>query len=354
MANDLLNPPEIESVGMRRATGSSVRGAAGSEGQGSDGHELDALLGKAFQQKSLFSDLFDNVHDLFFPQKLPPLELTSRPIAVADPMAVKRNPASVAISAGLNIGVLLLLFFVFRKQIVQAVPPKLLADIPVDISAWKPKTPKAGNMGGGGGGGDHSIVEASKGKLPKIAPKPLMKPQVQTVDKPIIPMQPAIEVQPNLKLPDNPNMPNLGVLTSHNSVVLSNGQGSRGGIGSGSGGGVGSGNGNGFGPGDGGNVGGGLRHVGDGVSAPTVSYSVDAEFSDEARRAKYEGIVLVSAIVTPQGETVNVHVVRSLGMGLDEKAVEAVRQYKWHPAMDQKTHTAVSVPVTVEVRFRLY
>ncbi|HEY9126236.1 MAG TPA: energy transducer TonB [Acidobacteriaceae bacterium] len=346
MANDLLNPPETEIKESQRRVPSA---AATSED-----HQLDALLGKAFEQKSIFADLFDNIHDLFFPPKLPPLELTSTPIAVADPMAVKRSPVSFAISAAINIGIILICLFAFRKQIAQVIPPKLLSNIDVNIAPWKPKTPKTGNIGGGGGGGSHDIVEASKGKLPKIAPKPLMKPQVQTVEKPKIPMTPAIDVQTNIKLPDNPNMPNLGVLTSHNNVVLSNGQGSRGGIGTGSGGGVGSGNGNGFGPGTGGNVGGGLRQVGNGVSEPKLVSYVEAEFSDEARRAKYEGTVVISLIVDAQGNPQNIRVARSLGMGLDEKAIEAVRQYKFKPAVDASTGKPVPVPISVQVNFRLY
>lgn len=327
-----------------------MRNTAGNTGED---HDLDALMGRAFEQKSIFADLFDNIHDLFFPEKLPPLELTSTPVAVADPMAVKRSPVSLAISAGINIGIILILFFAFRKQIVAVVAPKL-ANIDVNISAWKPTTSKPGNIGGGGGGGSHDIVEASKGKLPKIAPKPLMKPQVQTVKDPIIPIQPAIDVQQNIKLPDNPNMPNLGVLNSHNNVVLSNGQGSRGGIGTGSGGGVGSGTGNGFGPGSGGNVGGGVRQVGNGVTAPKLVSYVEAEFSDEARRAKYEGTVVISLIVDAQGNPQNIRVARSLGMGLDEKAIEAVRQYKFKPAIEASSGKAVPVLINVQVNFRLY
>jgi len=137
-------------------------------------------------------------------------------------------------------------------------------------------------------------------------------------------------------------------------TLASNGQGAHGGMGTGQNGGLGSGNGNGYGPGTGGNVGGGLRRVGDGVSAPKVIFSVEAEFSDEARRAKYEGVVLISLIVDAQGNPQNVHVARSLGMGLDEKAIEAVKQYKFKPAVDQKTGKPVPVPVNFEVGFHLY
>ena len=92
--------------------------------------------------------------------------------------------------------------------------------------------------------------------------------------------------------------------------------------------------------------------MGGGVSAPVPLNQVEAEFSDEARRAKYQGVCLISLIVDAQGNPQNPHVVRALGMGLDEKAIEAVKKYKFKPAM--KGNTPVPVMITVEVNFRLY
>lgn len=350
MANDLLNPPETES--STPGSGNGHTGGAASAAPAESGHELDAFLGKAFEERPIWKDLFDNVHDFFFPPKLPPLELTSTPIAVADPMAVKRSPLSLAISAGINLGILALLLFAFRNQIAPVVKTVTLGN--VDIAAWKPTTPKSGKIGGGGGGGAHELIPANKGHLPKIEKNPILQPTPVQIDKPKIPMQSAIDVQSNIKLPDNPNLPLVGMTNSPNVTLASSGPGSGGGMGGGSNGGLGSGNGNGFGPGTGGNVGGGLRRVGDGVSAPQLVHSVEAEFSDEARRAKYEGTVVVSIIVDAQGNPQSIHVSRTLGMGLDEKAIEAVKQYKFKPAIDQKTGKPVPVMVSVEVRFRLY
>ncbi len=104
-----------------------------------------------------------------------------------------------------------------------------------------------------------------KGKLPKIQKNPIVPPQVQAIDHPLLPMQAAIDVQKNITLPDNPMLPNIGVTRSTNVTLASNGSGSGGGMGSGSGGGLGSGQGNGYGPGKGGGAGGGLYHVGGGV-----------------------------------------------------------------------------------------
>jgi TonB family protein len=124
-------------------------------------------------------------------------------------------------------------------------------------------------------------------------------------------------------------------------------------LGNGSGSGLGNGRGSGVGSGEGGNIGGGLYRVGGGVSAPQALNSVEAEFSDEARRAKYQGVCLISLIVDAQGNPQNPRVVRALGMGLDEKAIEAVKKYKFKPAM-KDGKTPVPVMITVEVNFRLY
>jgi protein TonB len=80
------------------------------------GHELDAFLGKAFEEKPFWKELYDNVHDVLFPPKLPPLELTSTPIPVADPMAVKRSPLSIGISVAVKRSILALLLYAFRDK----------------------------------------------------------------------------------------------------------------------------------------------------------------------------------------------------------------------------------------------
>jgi TonB family protein len=205
-------------------------------------------------------------------------------------------------------------------------------------------------MGGGGGGGNHEILEVSKGKLPKFAKTQITPPQILRLDNPKLAVEPTV-VMPPIPLP-NANMPDLGIPQSPQVAFSSQGSGSGSGFGSGAGGGIGSGNGNGIGPGTGGGYGGGLYHVGGGVSNPILIYAPDPEFSDEARRAKYQGVCVVGLIVDPTGNPQRVHVVRPLGMGLDEKALEAVRQYKFKPALYKGK--AVAVEVDIEVNFRIY
>lgn len=314
------------------------------------GHELDAFLGRAFDERPIWVVLWESIKDVFFPVKLPPLELTSQPIPVPDRMAVKPNPWAIGISSAVNLTILAVLLFFVGRKVLEAVKPQLMGTN-IDISDYTaPKSKVA--AGGGGGGGDHSLIEASKGKLPQKAPDPVLAPQAQVIEKPKLPEPPTINVQKELMLPDN-NMPMIGMHNSSNVQLASNGSGANGGMGSGSHGGLGSGTGNGVGPGSGGNYGGGLYQVGGRVSAPTPIYSPDPEFSDEARRAKYQGVCMVSLIVDAQGNPQNIHVVQTLGMGLDEKAIEAVQKWKFKPAM-KDGRTPVPVMITVEVDFHLY
>ncbi len=96
-----------------------------------------------------------------------------------------------------------------------------------------------------------------------------------------------------------------------------------------------------------------IYKIGGHISAPVLIHRVTADYSDEARRAKYQGVCLVRLIVDKNGEPQNVHVVRALGMGLDEKAIEAVKQYRFKPAMNDGK-TPVPAMITIEVDFRLY
>ena len=117
-----------------------------------------------------------------------------------------------------------------------------------------------------------------------------------------------------------------------------------------SGGGVGSGEGGSFAPADA-RPGGGVYRVGGGVSNPTLVYKVEAVYSERAQKAKVQGTVLLYLQVDPSGKAINMRVLHSLGLGLDEKAMEAVKQWKFRPGL--KDGTPVTVEAQVEVNFRL-
>lgn len=88
------------------------------------------------------------------------------------------------------------------------------------------------------------------------------------------------------------------------------------------------------------------------MSAPKLIYFPKPAYTEKGRRAKYQGVCVIATIVDTKGRPQRVHVVRHLGMGLDEKAIEAVRQYKFTPAM--KGGKPVDVEVRIEVNFRIY
>lgn len=93
-------------------------------------------------------------------------------------------------------------------------------------------------------------------------------------------------------------------------------------------------------------------HVGGDVTAPRAIYTPNPEFSEAARKAGYQGTCVLSLIVGADGKPRDVSVVRKLGMQLDEKAVEAVRNWTFEPA--RKNGQPVAVPIEVEVSFHLY
>jgi protein TonB len=220
-----------------------------------------------------------------------------------------------------------------------------------DISPYV-APPSEDKLHGGGGGGNRDQIEASKGAPPKFADEQFTPPvRVIHNQNPALPMNPTVIGPPQVKLAQN--MPLLGDPYSHNvNGPESNGIGSGGGIGSGSGGGVGSGRGPGVGPGWGGGFGGGAYHVGGGVSAPRLIEKTEPEYSEEGRKTKTQGTVVVECVVGPDGRVHSTRVVKSLGMGLDEKALEALRYWKFEPS--RKDGQPVSVLVNVEVNFRLY
>ncbi len=309
-------------------------------------------------EQSWFRSLTSNLRDVLFPEKLPPLHLTSKPVKVRDIWGEydnkKQATATSVVVHILMVGALIGVSYIGKKTYDVVKKQENVTLIAPDLSTYIPTTTKptltAG--GGGGGGGDRDKLQAPKGKLPKQSMEQITPPAVVVRnDNPKLAVEPSVVIPPTMKVADN-HMPNLGDPMSKISGPPSNGVGSGGGIGSGSGGGVGSGSGPGVGPGSGGGIGGGVFRVGGGVSAPRVLYQPDPEYSEEARKAKYQGTVVLWLIVDPSGRPRDVRVARSLGMGLDQKAIEAVKQWKFEPA--QKDGRPVAVQINVEVNFRLY
>jgi protein TonB len=291
------------------------------------------------REEGVFASLISSFRDVFFPPKLPPLVLESTPIAVPDRMAVKRSPASTAVAAGAHVLIILLIIYFVAQHVATVTPPKMaLTQLVAPPPPPLPPSPKQI----GGGGGQHDLAPVTAGHLPKLAQEQIVPPKAPPTIPPKLAVEPSVVVQKDLKMADN-MMPNIGAPTSNLKGFS---------MGNGSGSGIGSGNGNGIGPGSGGNTGGGFMHIGGSVKPPTVTFQPDPEFSEEARKAKFSGNVQVYLIVDEKGMPTHVRVVRGVGMGLDEKAVEAVRQYKFKPAT--KDGKPVAVDMYVEVNFQIF
>jgi periplasmic protein TonB len=242
----------------------------------------------------------------------------------------------------------------FGRQVVQRVEQHEVVTLiaPSPESYALPVAKKV--VSGGGGGGDHDRLPAPKGKLPKLAMEQITPPQIVLHNEhPKLAVQPTVVVPPQVHVAEN-RMPNLGVPTATPlpSAPPSNGIGSGGGIGSGSGGGIGVGHGPGVGEGTGGGIGGGVYKVGGGISAPQAISTPDPEYTEEARNAKTQGTCVLWLIVDANGNPRDIRVVRGLGFGLDARAIAAVKQWRFQPAM--KDGRPVNVQISVEVGFRLY
>ncbi|HKW99882.1 MAG TPA: energy transducer TonB [Bryobacteraceae bacterium] len=317
---------------------------------GGDDH-LARLLAPSVEEP-WFRSLTRNIREMVHPPQLPPLQVTSRPVAVKEIWGLYgKDKKSNVMSLVIHASVVTLLFTVASSSAVQEKAKQVVAIVAPDLAPYIPKmAEQKQQMGGGGGGGDRSPTPASKGKLPKPSLKQFTPPMaVVNNPNPKLVMDPTIIAPPDTPLP-NVNLPQFGDPLAKIGPP-SNGPGSGAGIGSGSGGGVGSGHGGGFGPGEGGGVGGGVFRVGGGVSAPVVLYKVDPEYSEEARKAKYSGTVVLQLVVDSTGRARDIRVVRSLGLGLDEKAIEAVNKWKFRPGY--RNGQPVAVQATIEVNFRL-
>lgn len=254
-------------------------------------------------------------------------------------MQPRRDARSTAFAVLAHAAAIALIFWAGYAHVRFAAPVQQAF---ITILTPPPEVPKLQDRMGGGGG-QRGPTPVAKGQLPKFADQQITPPKAPAMEQPKIRMpEPTIEVQKDLKMADN-NLPNLGM---PNSPLLGNS------MGNGAGSGLGSGTGSGLGPGAGGNYGGGLRHVGGGVSAPEVIFKVEPEFSEEARKAKFMGVVTVNLIVDTVGRAQNVRIIRGVGMGLDQKALEAVRQYRFRPAMENGH--PVPVQVNVEVQFQIF
>jgi len=279
-----------------------------------------------------FKSIVENIKELIQPEKLPPLELTSTPVAVKDIWGEGTNPKRVAASVFIHAAIFAALIAIGTNDKVQKAIKAVVLVEPV----VKPMKQEIRNAGGG----QRSPLPPLKAALPKPAPK-VFTPPLVTITHPALVMDASL-----IAPPDAWAAPTGAIGNPLGSIGGGGGFGSGGGIGNGHGTGIGNGNGSGV----GGN-GNGVYSVGNGTTPPSVISKVDPEYSEEARKAKYSGSVMLSIVVNTDGKAEDIKVVKSLGMGLDEKAMEAVAKWRFNPGKNKGV--PVKVRAQIEVNFRL-
>jgi TonB family protein len=297
---------------------------------------LERLLVPATVDLPWYKGIVISIKELVHPPKLPPLEITSKPVKVA---SLKGLYGGHETTAGIgsvvaHVAVVGLLLYVGTRPSVQQAVKEF---VPLFAPDLKPLQPKPKPEESKGGGGSPQKTEVTKGELPKVAPKSFVPPIRPETD-------PKLAMNPTISAPDLPNISSnnfgnplagLGIPSAGN------------GIGTG----IGPGKGPGVGPGSGGGFGGLAYKIGGGVSAPVPTYRPEPEYSEEARKAKWQGAVLLELIVDANGVPQEIKVLRSLGLGLDQKAIEAVQKWRFKPGL--KDGKPVPVSANIEVNFRL-
>jgi len=300
----------------------------------------------------------ETLRELWQPTKLPPLPAGAKATTVAEiwEETIYRNQIkrTWGVSLLVHATVLFLVALPFARQAVEAQPKRVVELVPLeDIAPYKVTFPASTKKsGGGGGGGERNPLPASKGRLPRFSLSAQLTPPAAVIRNPHpkLAAEPTVVVPPNIQI-QSPNIAAYGDPLA-DSMIPSGGPGAGGGIGTGSGGGVGSGQGPGVGPGWGGGYGGGVFRVGGNVSAPVCIYCPLPEYSEEGRKAKYQGLVVLWAVVDENGRVRDIRVQKGLGLGLDEEAIRAAQNWRFKPA--ERFGKPVPVAMAIEVRFNLY
>jgi periplasmic protein TonB len=297
-----------------------------------------------------FGGFGTRLKEFFSPPKQAPLPFAVKPMKVKEIWSKDENFGwSQVLAIGLHIAVIALLVIPIFTNVLPTsteAKNKLINVMPLDISPYMSKLPAGANKAGGGGGANnHNLTPTSKGKLPKFTLTQFTPPQAKIQNlNPKLAMDPSLLGPPDLKVA-SPNMENFGDPLAK-SVTDSLGNGNGTGIGSGSGGGLG--------PGEGGGTGGGMFRAGvNGVGSPQCIYCPQPEYSDEARKAKYQGTVLLDVTVTAEGRVISPVVIKGPGLGLEEKALAQVKNWKMRPAVGP-SGKPVNCRVQIEVTFHLY
>ena len=299
-------------------------------------NHLERLLVPASVELPWYKGIVLSIKEMIHPPKLPPLEVTSKPVKIASMKGLYGGHETTAGIGSLlvHVAAVALLLFVGSLKPVQKAMKEFVPLLAPDLKSLQPK-PKPEESKGGGG--SPQKTEVTKGELPRVAPKSFIPP-IRTVEDPKLALTPTI-VAPDLPNINSPNygdpLGRLGIPSPGNGIGTGIGPGKGPGVGAGSAGGI----------------GGAAYKIGGGVSAPVPIFRPEPEYSEEARKAKWQGAVLLSIVVDENGNPQDIKVIRALGLGLDQKAIEAVQKWRFKPGL--KDGKPVPVSADIEVNFRL-
>jgi len=336
---DLISPPKLPPLKItsrpitQQELQAELRG--GSSGQLlpvlDDDENLRHLLPPSTLETPFYKSLYESVRDLINPPKLPPLELTSKPVEIPTMKGLYSGNEWKAGASSLLIQgtIIALLLLVGTNKTVQ-----LKIQEAYTLVAPPPKLPPKPDMSKGGGGSPNR-TPVTKAQLPKPAPKAFVAQRIEN---------PKLTLPASIVAPDMPNM----IASNFGDPLAGIGLPSTG---NGLGNGIGPGKGNGVGPGTGGGTGGGAYRPGGGVTTPVPIVRPEPEYSEEARKAKWSGSVQIKLVVDANGMPQQIEVIKALGLGLDQKAIEAVQKWRFKPGT--KDGKPVPVQAIIEVNFRL-
>ena len=308
-----------------------------------------SVLDKFVKPKSPFLSLIATVRDMRA-YRHHRIETTATPVEVEELWSKDNSGYSGLVSVGVHLvliaAIVIPSFFVLQTPALTTTSVMML-ETPLIL----PPMPKLeAKSGGGGGGGMRTPTPPSKGQLPRGDDKQLVPPMVEVKN-----LAPDLVVEPTVIAPQLANLiplPNVP-FGDPNGVVgpPSAGPGRGGGIGTGVGTGVGEGRGPGVGPGEGGGIGGGVFQIGGGVTEPRLLQEIRPDYSDDGRKARIQGTVELLIIVNADGTVKFENVRKSLGYGLDQKAIDAVRKWRFTPG--KKDGKPVATYVSVLINFSL-
>ena len=271
--------------------------------------------------------------------------------AVAARSGLPVLPGVLSLAAHLTILTLALIPWVSSVKL-----PKLVA---TEVVLYTHATPLIlptlpGKSGGGGGGGLRTPTPASFGRLPRGADKQLTPPTPEVKN-----IAPELIAEPTIIAPQLASLPQISLLPIGDVDGIvgppSAGRGSGGGIGDGKGHGDGPGNGDGAGPGNRTGIGGGDPgsggSSGGSLTMPVPIFRPDPAYSEDARKARFQGIVTLQTVIRKDGSVEVVRVVGSPGYGLDQEAIKAVRQWRFKPGT--RNGQPADFSLSIEVSFRI-